>query len=443
MKIAYIPVGVGTYELVTARAWFKASAELVKSLAEDSFIPSDILLTVDDLAGFLDGVLNEHGNPDLVIFQNITFANAAYVGEVISRTSCPVILWTLPEPIVDGTRLRMNSLTGAYSAASALTDSGRVFVPFYGAPDKEAAKDFLGKAVRAMNVICKMQGLKMSSVGSTPQGFGFGRALDNDLLFNFGIRLETVESRELMERARGYSIEQCGEELALLSKGAEGFEKVEKDRHDDAARLLKAYRDYIAEKGIGLLASRCWPDYFTAFGTPVCMILSFLNDLGICASCENDAYGAVSMFVASQLTGRSVFFGDPVYLDEEKSRLTFWHCGMAAPSLAQCPCIGVHPNRRIGPVMDFACKGSEKATILRIGRRKDGSFRIMAVACKALDAPKQFEGTSVAVELDDAKSMVLRTIQNGWEPHYVVAYGDIVDELKLFAKFKGLDFVAY
>lgn len=55
------------------------------------------------------------------MLQNITFANAAYASEVLKRFACPIVLWTLREPVIDGTRLRLNSLTGAYSAGNAIT----------------------------------------------------------------------------------------------------------------------------------------------------------------------------------------------------------------------------------------------------------------------------------------------------------------------------------
>ena len=29
--------------------------------------------------------------------------------------------------------------------------------------------------------------------------------------------------------------------------------------------------------------------------------------------------------------------------------------------------IGVHPNRKIGPVMDFGCKAADKVTVFRVG----------------------------------------------------------------------------
>ena len=82
------------------------------------------------------------------------------------------------------------------------------------------------------------------------------------------------------------------------------------------ARLYKAYKSYVGENHIGALCSRCWPDFFTEFGTPVCSVLSLLNANGVSASCESDAYGALSMFIGSDLTSRSCFFGDHVSLNE-------------------------------------------------------------------------------------------------------------------------------
>ena len=47
-----------------------------------------------------------------------------------------MLLWTLREPVIDGGRLRLNSLTGAYSAANALRAFN--YHPFrycFGAPE--------------------------------------------------------------------------------------------------------------------------------------------------------------------------------------------------------------------------------------------------------------------------------------------------------------------
>ena len=116
-QVAYVPIGVGTFHLESAQAEFEKSIKMLSSLTEDGVYPEKMLLTIGDLDEFLDKI-----NPDLIVLQNITFANAAYASEVLKRFSCPVLLWTLREPVIDGGRLRLNSLTGAYSAANAIKE---------------------------------------------------------------------------------------------------------------------------------------------------------------------------------------------------------------------------------------------------------------------------------------------------------------------------------
>ena len=170
-----------------------------------------------------------------------------------------------------------------------------------------------------------MRSLRMSAVGHTPQGFGFGRALDSELMSVFGVELEAIEARELIDTAKGYTDEECAEYLKESEAATCGLDRTPAHNRLDHARLLKAYSEYVRSHGIGALASRCWPDFFTAFGTPVCTVLSMLNDEGVAAACEADIYGALSMWIGMRLTGEPVFFGDPVSLDEAENTITFWH----------------------------------------------------------------------------------------------------------------------
>lgn len=443
-QVAYVPIGVGTYHMETAHEQFEKSKAMLSSITDCCVFPDDILLTVPDLAAYLSTL-----NPDLVIIQNITFANAAFASEVLKRFDCPVVLWTLREPVIDGTRLRLNSLTGAYSAANAICafrDNGK-FEYVFGAPDEEATCTEIRAAVRAAQVKVALSGLKMSAIGHTPQGFGFGRALDSEIMKNFGVTLEAIEARELIEKAKGYTIEDCAAELEEAKAAVVGLEKMPQKNIDDFARLYKAYKAYVAENGIGAISSRCWPDFFVSYGTPVCMVLSLLNMLGIPSSCEADVYGALSMFIGSQLTGGATFFGDPVSMDEKEGSITYWHCGMAACSLARKDTgaeVGVHPNRKIGPVMDFGCEACENVTVFRIGRKPDGSFRFFIAEGEVMDKPKQFYGTSIVVKTDKAaRDVVCGSIKEGWEPHFVVIYDRVANELEKLANMFDVEICRY
>lgn len=443
-QAVYVPIGVGTYHMETANAAFQASKNLLTGILPEMVCPEKILLTVDELVEFLDGK-----NPDLVILQNITFANAAYATEILRRYDGPLVLWTLREPVEEGGRLRLNSLTGAYSAANAIRAfrGERPFTYIFGAPEEEETRKKMASAVQAARMKKELAGLKIAAIGHTPQGFGFGRALDSEMARTFGTVLTSIEARELINKAKSFTDEECAADLAEAKKQVVGMDKMPEKNVLDFARLYKAYKDYVTENGIGAIASRCWPDFFVDYGTPVCTVLSLLNAQGICASCEADTYGALSMAIGSRLTGNACFFGDPVAMNEEENTITYWHCGMAACSLARTDtgaAVGVHPNRKIGPTMEFGCKPAKEGTIFRIGRTYDGKFRLFVATGSIPDKPKQFLGTSIVVKTDaNVKDMVTSTIKDGWEPHYVVAYGNIADTLEMLGDMLDLPVVRF
>ena len=439
----YIPVGVPTFHLESAQDQFEKSISMLKGVDEAFVCPEEMLLSLDKLRAYLEGL-----EPSLIVFQNLTFANAAYMSEVLRRFDCPVLLWTLREPVIDGGRLRLNSLTGAYSAANTLRAFDyRPFSYVFGAPGEEEVIRTVRACTAAARIKHAMKQLKMSAVGHTPQGFGFGRALDSELMNVFGVELEAVEARELIDMAKGYTDEECAEYLSKTACMTCGLDKTPERNRLDHARLYKAYTEYVRSHGIGALASRCWPDFFTSFGTPVCTVLSLLNDDGVAAACEADIYGALSMWIGMHLSGEPVFFGDPVSLDEGENTVTFWHCGAAACGLARKDTgaeIGVHPNRKIGPAMNFGCEAFPEATIFRIGREPDGSFRFFLAEGEALDKPRQFIGTSIVVRTDsDSRGVVEQSVLDGFEPHFVVMKGRHAETLEALADMFGFEVCRY
>ena len=172
-----------------------------------------------------------------------------------------------------------------------------------------------------------------------------------------------------------------------------------------------------------------------------------LNDMGVAASCETDGYGALSMYMGMKLTDKAVFFGDPVSMNEEENTISFWHCGTAACSLARedtGAAVGEHCNRHIGPTMEFGCRPNDKATIFRIGRTPEGKFRFFLSTGKILDKPQQFLGTSLVVETDSkAEEIITKSVRDGWEPHYVVVYGDVSRELEILGDMLNIPVCRY
>ncbi len=431
-QIIYLPIGVPTFHLESAQNEFEKSVKLLKKIDGDIITPEDMLLSTDKLIEFISGK-----HPVLVIVQNVTFANGDYIAQVLRKFDCHVLLWTLREPVIDGTRLRLNSLTGAFSAANMLKSFGTSFTYVLGSPEEKAVENKIGSTVRAVKLRSELKRLNLLQVGHTPSGFGFGRALDSEVMTVFGSNLISIEARELIEAAKSISDTEAMPYVERAKKSIACLDTIPEKNVLDFARLFKAYNEYITQNNIGAVSSRCWPDFFTSFGTPVCAVLSLLNDIGVAAACEADTYGALSMFIAMKLTDSPAFFGDPVSLDENENTITFWHCGMAPCSLARWDTgamVGVHCNRKIGPTLDFGCKSQPKVTIIRVGKSASGEFRIFLAGGKALDKPKQFNGTSIVIETDgDARNIVERAVSDGWEPHFAVAMGDIKSEVKILA----------
>ena len=437
MQFAYIPIGVPTFDLEVAGNQFEKSCSLMRDcFGSEAVCPEKMLLSIPDLKAFLSQI-----KPDLIILQNITFANSAYCSEVVSAfPETPLLLWTLKEPVIDGKRLRLNSLTGAYSAANIMKSLGKSnFGYVFGSPESYEVRSSLVSHGKAVRTLSELSSCNVAAIGTTPEGFGFGRAEAADVRRVFKSHLMSIELKEILDKAKSYDIDECADYLKDFKCTCCGYEDIPQNNMEGYARLMKAYCDFCTQNNVKVIGSRCWPDLFTDFGTPNCAVLSMLNDKGISSACEGDMYGAISMFIASRLSGGSVFFGDPVSMDENENTLTYWHCGMCAPSLASKPTIGVHPNRKIGPVMDFGCKGSSAATIFRIGRDAKGDFRAFVAGGQTLDKPKQFIGTSVVVRTDfSARDLVYDSVTDGWEPHYVVAYGDIIQDIEVLCRILGI-----
>jgi len=442
-QVAYVPIGVPTFHLESANGEFQKSVSMLKALTNDFISPEKPLLTLDDLKAFLGSI-----NPDLIILQNNTFANSAYAAEVLKAFTCPILLWTLREPVIDGGRLRLNSLTGAYSAGNLFHHMGREnFQYIFGGPTEEEVISEVAANIRAAKIKKALRSLNVAAIGQTPQGFGFGRALDAEVLKAFGSNLESIEARELINKAKGYTEEEYQEELKEAESKMVGLNKTPSENIQAFARLYKAYKEFVNSKNIKAIASRCWPDFFVDYGTPVCAVLAMLNDNKIAASCESDLFGAISMYIGLELSNSPTFFGDPVSLDEKDNTVTFWHCGTAACSLARPDKgaeVGVHPNRKIGPTMEFGCKSAKEVTVFRIGRKPDGKFRFFIAKGEALDAPKQFCGTSVVIKTEsDAKTLVNNSVKDGWEPHFIVVYADASKELEILGNMLDMEICKY
>ena len=443
LTCVYLPVGVPTFHLETAQAQFEASVQLLGSIDPNIIVPGEPLLSIEAVRAFLEGK-----QPDLIIYQNVTFAHAAYATEVMRQTDAPLLLWTLAEPEGDGGRLKLNSLTGAFSAGhthKAMRGTPLQYV--IGAPDNPTVKTTVSAVVMAARVKKSLRSLNLAMIGHTPSGFGFGRALDTEMAHVFGVTLVSIESRELTKIARELPEEALKTATETAHARMVDLTSTPQKNRTDFIRLYEAYRQFVEQHQIGALASRCWPDFFTDYGTPVCAVLGMLNENRVAAACEADAWGALSMVIGERLSDLPTYLGDPVALNPKDNTITFWHCGTGPCNLAhpsEGALTGVHPNRKIGPTMEFGLRASERATLFRIGRLPSGQFRFFIHEGAILDKPKQFCGTSLVFQASTPVEPLITTlVKDGWEPHFVVIYDHVAEALTVLAEMLNLEIVRF
>ena len=94
--------------------------------------------------------------------------------------------------------------------------------------------------------------------------------------------------------------------------------------------------------------------------------------------------------------------------------------------------------------MDFGCEAFPEATIFRIGREPDGTFRFFIAEGEALDKPKQFTGTSIVIRTEnDARQIVEEGVAAGFEPHFVVLKGHHKRTIEALALWYGFPVYAF
>lgn len=442
INVAFFPLARTTFFMPSAEENFTKSCNMLEGIFSNLSKPTELITSPEMLGEFADTL----SQPDLIIYQCSTFIGGDFVTELTNRFKCPIIVWAVREPSIDGGRLKLNSLTGAFSAGNSLRMQGHEHEFIFGNPDEELVIDRLRVIGSAIEMVKKLNNLVIGVVGSQPAGFGFGAIDEAKLASTFGIKVAQVEAANLMTKATSYKAEEIAAALEELKSRTKGWDTIPKENLEKYARLRTAYQEFINESGAGAIASRCWPDFFTGFGAPVCAVLSMLNDNGIPSSCETDMGGAISMFIGSNLTNMATYFGDPVAIDEECDSIVYWHCGAGASCLAskkEGSKLGVHPNRKIGPTMEFGLK-SGSVTVLRLGKDKDG-FRMFLMKGEALDQPQKFLGTSVTVKPKggQAANRVNEFVKDGWEPHFVIVYGDVVEEVKTMCALLGINVCEY
>ena len=192
----------------------------------------------------------------------------------------------------------------------------------------------------------------------------------------------------------------------------------------------------LERSGHGLFAIKDWPEIM-GLDDPggIWPGLGWLLDEGYLLAPEGDVNAALTMAILHGLTGSTPFFADISAWDDETNALALWHYG-GAPSLARDPQEIRYGEE--GREVQFTLKPG-RGTMVRFGYHHQ-QFRILAISVEMLDKKVQFRraGGWAKTVKQPARDVVQTMLDDGWEHHVVLTYGDILPELRAISRFTGI-----
>jgi L-fucose isomerase-like protein len=392
----------------------------------------------------------EESGIDLLILLQASFADstmAVSVTRSVAGRGIPLLLWAVPDTR-DGGRLRLNSLCGINLAGHALTQQGIRYQYLHLAADDPEALSMVGRLARAGSARRQLQQVRIGLIGEHPAGFETC-AYDADHLETlFGAQVVPLALDSTLHSAATAGSEGRSAFLERAGRYASNLDQLDQRALQGTAGVHVALEEAVAGHRLNGVAVRCWPEFFTELGCAACGAMSMLNEEMCPASCEADVNGTLTSILLQTLSGSQAFITDLVSIDAQDNSGVLWHCGLAPVSMADPdePVVGtVHSNRKLPLLFEFALKPG-RVTIARLHRSalKNGlaDYRLVIGGGEMLRAPKSFGGTSGVIRFDSPASEVLDVVMNrGLEHHFNITYGDVREELRVFADLVGLEVI--
>jgi L-fucose isomerase-like protein len=368
--------------------------------------------------------------PDILLLFQATFADSTISMALAEAVDAPLLLWALPES-PSGGRLRLNSLCGINLGAFALKKAGRRFRYAYASPGDAAVLVQVESLARAGRALRTLRETRVGVIGQHPDGFDPCHYDAGRLSRLLGVEVVPFELPAFFERIRSQPVEHVEAELASLSQTLPNLAELDQKAVRGTLSTLEALRGLAQAEGLGGVAMRCWPEFFTDLGCAACGAMSMMSDSGVPCSCEADVNGTITQIVLQAVSGKPAFGTDLVSADLEEDTVVVWHCGLAPLSMADSavrPRGTVHSNRKLPLLMEFPLKPG-RVTIARLSEAS-GGYRLVVGRGEMLQAPMSFTGTSGVLRFDRPAAEVLDVIlTQGLEHHLSLTYGDYVPAL--------------
>lgn len=386
---------------------------------------------------------------DFLMVQVSTFA----AGEILlplADTGLPMGLWGIPEVAEDGA-IPNNSFCGINMYAGILKQYLK-YVPkykwFYGDVTDAMFLERFKVTVRAIRALKHLKGAKIGLIGGIAPGF-YDFTYDPRIAAEkLGVKIDSqLEFSDVKQRALAYKEKEIQSEIEeLRSEYVCIRNEMDAEHIEVSARVFKAFKDIVEERGYDAIAISCWPKFRKEMGIVVCAVIGRLLEHGIVAACEGDVDSIITAMMMRDITGIQPMLMDLSKFDEEDQSILMWHCGSAPSHYADrggCTLAGHYkPGSRVTGEDDIKVVGVNDmyygARPVTVARLTNDYKNMMLFSGAFLEKEDHsYDGSRGWIgELSaDGERLPVRTLINtvmsqGFQHHYPIVEGHIEDEMR-------------
>lgn len=365
---------------------------------------------------------------DVLLICIATWSEDHHLLDLLSYIDKPVILRAFPA-------FDTGSLCCAHQIGAVFTDIGKPYEFVYGDADSQKCAEKTKQIATAYSLANCMSKVRVGTIGGRVKGMTEIAYDEFSIKQKIGARVVNIDEKEMTEKVMSMSnadAEKLLEEKSDLLRPC----KVLSSKEDmlESMKYYGAMRALVDEYELESLSVKC----YTTYMGKVCLGYSILAEEGVVASCEGDVTNALTMKLLYELSEKPVNNTDLLYLDEKANTILFAHCGSSGFSIAEGD-VELAPVRlaETGVCSRFLMK-TGTVTAVNICGHGD-QFRMAIMKGEAIPCCMEFPGNPVKIRFDKNVEEINQEIMaNGVGHHWMVGYGDYVEELKNFCKIKGM-----
>lgn len=399
--------------------------------------------------------LKKHqGQYDGVIFSMPIFADENGAITALQDAGVPILMQAYPDEMekMDFAH-RRDAYCGKFSVTDVFTQYGVPFTCLQPHVVHPLSKEFAGN-LRDFAAVCRvvngMNRFNIGCIGARTTAFKTVR-FDEITLQKYGINVESFDLSEFF-----YKVEKIKEDDPELIRKLEelerytDFSKVPEKNKKNLAKAAVVLDRYIEEYRLDALALRCWNEFEQILRICPCVLLSYLNDKGIVASCEIDMCSALTMRAMSLASEEptAVLDWNNNYGDDPDKVILF-HCGPVAQGLMTGK--GRVTNHKMFDKTDPGSgwgtnEGRIKAFPATISncQTRDGKIIVYVSEAEFTEdkIPEDFFGCAGVCKIPDLQNKLQRLAYGGFKHHTSVGVGHMRNILhEAFVNYLHYDWV--